>query len=132
MKINKQIKTYFGLTFLATGKETNGQYFLSEVIIPSGDSGPPIHTHSKEDEGFYLKRGELTFIIDGKKIKLKEGEYLNIEKGEEHTWENDSNKDAELLVMFAPAGIEYMFIELENDMSRIKEIGLKYGTDFQI
>ena len=37
-----------------------------------------------------------------------------------------------LIVTFAPAGIEKMFVELDNDMARIKEIGVKYGTEFEI
>ncbi|WP_373519888.1 cupin domain-containing protein [Pricia sp.] len=118
MKVRKSQKTYFGLTFLATGKETDGKYFISETIIPSEDSGPPIHTHSKEDEGFYLKSGDLTFIVEGKVIHLREGEYLNVEKGEEHTWRNESGSDAELIVTFVPAGIEKMFKELEREYGK--------------
>jgi len=132
MKVKKSIDTYFGLNFIATGDETDGKYFLSETIIPAGDSGPPIHTHSKEDEGFYLKKGELIFHVEGEEIKLRTGEYLNIEKGEKHTWRNESESDAELIVTFVPAGIENMFKELESDMSNINVIGKKYGTDFQI
>lgn len=132
MKIKKLKETYFGLTFLATGKETNGKYFLSETIIPAGDNGPPIHFHSKEDEGFYLKKGKLHFNVNGEEIELNEGEYLNIEKGEEHTWQNKTEFDAELIVTFAPAGIENMFKELEQNRSNIKKIGQKYGTEFQV
>ncbi len=125
-------RNYFGLRFIATGNETGGKYFLSETTIPAGDPGPPMHTHSKEDESFYLKSGQLLFHVNGKEIELKEGEFLNIEKGERHSWKNDSNTDAELIVIFAPAGIEKMFVELDEDMAGIKEIGLKYGTDFEI
>jgi quercetin dioxygenase-like cupin family protein len=132
MKINKSKETHFGLTFLATGRETNGKSFLSKTTVPSGDSGPPMHAHSKEDEGFYLKKGALTFIVEGKEIELKEGQYLNIEKGEEHTWKNESEADAKLIVTFVPAGIENMFIELEKNMGNMKEIGQKYGTEFQL
>ena len=132
MKIRKSQESYFGLTFLATGNETDGKYFLSETIIPSGDSGPPLHTHSNEDEGFYLKSGALTFSVDGETIKLRAGDYLNIEKGEEHTWKNESDSEAELLVTFVPAGIENMFKELERNMQNIKEIGQKYGTEFNV
>jgi quercetin dioxygenase-like cupin family protein len=132
MKVKKSQETHFGLTFLATGKETGGRYFLSDTIVPSGDSGPPIHSHSKEEEGFYLKNGKLTFIVEGKEIQLNKAEYLNIEEGEEHTWRNDSESDAELIITFAPAGIEHMFRELEINKANIKVIGQKYGADFQI
>ncbi len=132
MKERKSNHSYFGLRFIATGIETNGKYFLSEATIPAGDSGPPLHYHSKEDEGFFLKKGTLVFQIEGKEIELKEGDFLNIEKGEKHTWRNDSEQDAELWVTFAPAGIENMFMELEGNMDKVKEIGIKYGTYFEI
>jgi hypothetical protein len=59
-------------------------------------------------------------------------ERMNIEEGEEHTWRNDSESDAELIITFAPAGIEHMFRELEINKANIKVIGQKYGADFQI
>ena len=132
MKTNNLQENYFGLTFIATGKETNGNYFLSKTTVAAGDSGPPMHVHTKEDEGFYLESGELTFMVDRQEIKLKTGEFLNIEKGEAHTWKNESHSDAKLIVTFSPAGIENMFKELEHNMKNIKQIGQKYGTDFQI
>lgn len=132
MKIKKTQENYFGLTFIATGNEPEGKYFLSETIIPAGDIGPPIHSHSKEDEGFYLKKGELIFSIDGKEIKLRAGEYLNIERGEKHTWKNESESDAELIVNFVPAGIENMFREIDRNLGNIKKIGQKYGTTFKL
>jgi quercetin dioxygenase-like cupin family protein len=132
MNIEKSKKTFFGLTFLATGIETDGKYFLSETTIPAGDNGPPIHFHSNEDEGFYLRKGELKFVVDGKEIELKEGQFLNIKKGEKHTWWNETEFAAELIVTFVPAGIENMFMELEENMSEITAIGQKYGTEFQL
>jgi mannose-6-phosphate isomerase-like protein (cupin superfamily) len=131
-------KTYFGLTYKATGKETNGSYFFSETIIPAGDYGPPLHYHINEDEGFYIIEGNLTFVIDDKEIKLKTGEFINIPKGVKHTWKNTSSKDTKMNVIFSPAGIEKMFIELDklisNEQSNFSisliKIGRKYGTEF--
>lgn len=40
-------------TFLATGKETNNAFFQFEAVVPPG-GGPPPHTHSREDESFYI------------------------------------------------------------------------------
>ena len=132
MKKNTTRKTYFGLRFIATGEDTNGKYFLSQTTVPAGDQGPPIHTHSYEDEGFYLVKGKLIFEVNGKEIELKEGEFLNVQKGESHTWRNNTSQDAELIVNFVPAGIENMFIELDSSMDQIGQIGLKYGTKFYI
>ncbi len=132
MEIRKSSETYFGLSFIATGRDTNGKYFLSQAVIPAGDSGPPLHTHTNEDEGFYLKKGKLTFLVNGRKIVLKAGEYLNIESGEEHTWRNDSQSEAELFIIFTPAGIEHMFKELDQNLGDIKVIGERFGTQFMM
>ena len=48
--------------FLATGEETNGKYAIWEAIVPPG-GGPPPHVHSREEEGFYVLEGEITFQI---------------------------------------------------------------------
>ena len=132
MKITKDQKTHFGLKFIATGKETDGKYFLSSTTIPAGDPGPPVHSHQHEAEGFYLFSGELIFIVDGTEVSLSAGQFLNIERGEKHTWRNNSSEDAQVHVTFTPAGIEQMFVELEEDMSQIREIGLRYGTEFEV
>ena len=132
MKKTKILENFFGLNFIATGNETNGKYFLSETVVPAGDLGPPIHVHAHEDESFFLKSGQLKFIVNDEEVELNAGEFLNIEKGERHTWKNESTEDAELIITFAPAGIEKMFIELDKDRSRIKQIGMKYGTVFEI
>lgn len=132
MKKQTTGKTYFGLRFIATGKETNGKYFLSETTVPAGNTGPPFHTHTHEDESFFVKKGKLLFTIDDHDITVNQGEFLTIEKGERHSWANITDQDAELLVIFAPAGIEDMFIALEEQMDSIKEVGLKYGTYFEV
>ena len=46
--------------FLATGEDTNGNYAIWEAIVPPGH-GPPSHVHSREEEGFYILEGEITF-----------------------------------------------------------------------
>lgn len=132
MKTGDANNTFFGLRFIATADETNGQYFLSTTTIPAQDPGPPMHAHAHEDESFYLQKGSLKFTLNGKEIRLKQGEFLHVERGERHTWRNDSQEEAEVLVIFTPAGIERMFVELDNHMSQIKEIGLKFGTNFEL
>ena len=48
--------------FLATGMDTNGKYALCEALVPPG-GGPPPHVHSREEEGFYVLEGEITFTM---------------------------------------------------------------------
>ena|SRR5437899_11867333 len=46
--------------FLAVGEDTNGKYALWEAVVPPG-GGPPLHVHSREEEGFYVLEGEIAF-----------------------------------------------------------------------
>ena len=50
--------------FLATGEDTNCKYALIEALVGPG-GGPPPHVHSREEEGFYILEGEITFTING-------------------------------------------------------------------
>lgn len=122
---------HFGLAFVATGEATEGQYFLAETAVPPGDAGPPPHTHAAESEGFYVRSGALTLVVGGEEFPLTRGDYLDVEPGEEHTWRNDSSAVARAAVIFVPAGIEEMFVELEEEPGDLVEIGRKYGTEFR-
>lgn len=97
--------------FLATGEETNGKYALWEALVPPG-GGPPPHVHSREEEGFYILEGEITFTVDGEKIVAKAGTFANMPVGTPHSFKNDSDQPARMLISVAPAGLEKMFFEV--------------------
>src|SRR5262245_57854662 len=56
------------LTFLATGKDTQGRFSLIEGVARKGNVPPP-HIHHREDETFYIVEGEMTAAVGGQKIK---------------------------------------------------------------
>ena len=97
--------------FLATGEETNGKYTLIEVLVGPG-GGPPPHVHSREEEGFYILEGEITFTINGERVVATAGMFANMPVGTPHSFKNESNKPAKMLVSVAPAGLEKMFMEI--------------------
>jgi quercetin dioxygenase-like cupin family protein len=96
--------------FLATGEDTNGKYALLEAIIRPG-GGPPPHVHSREEEGFYVLEGEVTFTINGVRAVVKAGSFASAPVGIPHSFKNESNKQAKMLILIAPAGVEHMFYE---------------------
>src|SRR5687767_9822831 len=97
--------------FLATGDDTNGKYALWEAIVPPG-GGPPPHVHSREEEGFYILEGEITFHIGEKRIVATAGMFANMPVGTAHSFKNESNCPAKMLISVAPAGLEKMFFEV--------------------
>jgi mannose-6-phosphate isomerase-like protein (cupin superfamily) len=97
--------------FLATGEDTSGKYALFEALVPPG-GGPPPHVHSREEEGFYVLEGEITFTIDDKRLVASAGMFANMPVGTPHSFRNEGGQPARMLVSLAPAGLEKMFFEV--------------------
>ena len=97
--------------FLVTGEETNGKYALWEALVPPG-GGPPPHVHSQEEEGFFVLEGEITFTINGEKIQARAGTFANMPVGTPHSFKNESDHPAKMLISVAPAGLEQRFFEV--------------------
>ena len=90
-------------TIKATGKETGGRYTLVEVLDPEGEG--PLHVHHREDEGFWVLEGELTFEIGDETIKASPGSFLFGPKDVPHRYTVDSGP-AKLLFILSPPGFE--------------------------
>jgi len=126
--LNNSVKEEcFGLTFIATGDDTDGQYFQCSASIPAGDAGPPKHMHASESEGFYVISGSLNLVVEDKEHILKAGDFFYVPPGTSHTWSNRSTKATDVIFTFSPSGIENMFRELGNQAADFESIGAKYG-----
>src|SRR6516162_9638464 len=132
--------------FLATGEDTNCKYALIEVLVGPG-GGPPPHVHSREEEGFYILEGEITFTINGERVVATAGMFANMPVGTPHSFKNESNKPAKMLVSVAPAGLEKMFMEIgvplaegattalpptREDVEKLLAIAPKYGIEIRL
>src|SRR5690349_23464340 len=90
--------------FLATAEDTNGKYALWEAVVPPG-GGPPPHAHSREEEGFYILEGEITFTVNGERVVATAGFFANMPVGTPHSFKNESTRPARMLISVAPAGL---------------------------
>ena len=125
--------------YLATSKETDGHYFFLEGIVPPG-GGPPPHIQTREEEAFYILEGTVTFYAHGEEIAAGPGTYLNIPKGAKHSFKNNTDETARMLIFFAPAGVEGMFDEMasseqiasrpEQALDMMNAVGDRYGIQF--
>src|SRR3954451_20005186 len=97
--------------FLATGKETDGKYALFEAQVGPG-GGPPPHVHSREEEGFYVLDGEITFTANGERVVAKAGTFANMPVGTPHGFRNEGDRPAGMLLSVAPGGLGQMFFEV--------------------
>jgi mannose-6-phosphate isomerase-like protein (cupin superfamily) len=132
--------------FLATGEETDGKYALFEALVGPG-GGPPPHVHSREDEGFYILEGEITLNIDGKPVVATAGTFANLPVGTPHSFRNETNKPARMLISVAPAGLERMFFEIgvplaegattalpptKEEIEKLLAIAPEYGVEIRL
>lgn len=101
--------------FLATGEQTDGKYALWEALVPPG-GGPPPHVHSREEEGFYVLEGEVTFTVSGERTVAGPGTFANMPVGVPHSFKNESDRPARMLISVAPAGLEQMFFEVGQEL----------------
>ena len=99
------------LTFIATGKETGGAFFLAEMSVPPG-AGPPLHIHSREDESFRLLEGALTIQVGGDTVTALPGDFAFLPRGIAHSFKNNGNVPVKALVLITPAGLENYFAEV--------------------
>lgn len=98
------------ITFLITGAETGGAFFMAEVSVAPG-GGPPPHVHSREDESFYLQQGTLAVQVGDKALNLSAGDFVLIPRGVVHSVKNVGKATARLLMVATPAGLENFFAE---------------------
>ncbi len=96
--------------FMATGEDTNGKYAMWEAIVPPC-GGPPPHVQSREEEGFFILEGEITFQIGGERVVATAGMFANMPVGVAHSFKNEGQQPAKMLISIAPAGLEKMFFE---------------------
>jgi mannose-6-phosphate isomerase-like protein (cupin superfamily) len=98
------------VTFLITGEQTGGAFFMAEVTVQPGGGNPP-HIHHREEEVFYLQQGTLAVHVGGKTLNAIPGDFVRLPRGVVHNFQNTGNVDAKFLVVSSPAGIERLFEE---------------------
>ena len=81
-----------------SGKDTGGAYCLLDVGLAPG-IGVPRHTHTREDEAYFVLAGELTFV-------LRPGDTLLAPRDIPHQLRNSGNVENRYLLLFSPSGFE--------------------------
>jgi len=88
-----------------SGKDTGGAYCLIEASLAAG-IGVPRHTHTREDEAYYVISGELEVIVGDEVFVLKAGDSLMAPRDIPHQLRNSGITTNHYLLGFSPSGFE--------------------------
>jgi quercetin dioxygenase-like cupin family protein len=120
------------LTFMVRAEQTNGTLLALEAVAPPGE-GPPLHTHTREEETIYVVSGDFRWKVGDDLGPAAPGSFAFIPRGVAHTWQNVGDQPGTLLVTFAPAGMEGFFERLssmtEFDLEEFRAAGAEHGTE---
>jgi len=118
------------------GAETGGACAVTESWTPPG-GGPPLHRHTREDESFYVLEGDYEFTIGGQTVHAPAGTFLFGARGIPHSFKNIGAKQARILALIQPAGLEKLFEEASErlcsgkaDPAQMAALFARYGIEY--
>jgi len=88
-----------------SGKDTGGACCLLEVSLAPG-MAVPRHTHTREDEVYFVLAGELEVTVEEKIFVLRPGDTLLAPRDIPHALRNCGNITNHYLLIFSPSGFE--------------------------
>src|SRR4051794_16479013 len=106
-------------TVLLRSEETGGHMSLTEIVVPPGIAGPPLHMHDF-DEAFYMLDGELIFQVEDALATRGAGEASYAPRNVAHTLANHSDGPARYLLICSPAGFERHWARIAAEASGIE------------
>jgi quercetin dioxygenase-like cupin family protein len=107
-------------TCKVVGEDTANSWALFEATVLPG-SLVPDHKHDEFDEAFYLLEGKLEMSVEGEKMTISAGDFINILRGTVHGYQNLSSEPAKYLTWTHPAGIEHFYKEIDENIKRLPE-----------
>lgn len=93
---------YMGCLFsvLAGSGDTEGRFGLIELVAPKGLE-PSRHLHYREDEGFYVLEGNLTFYVGEEVYEAGPGTFVFGPRGVPHSYTIETD-EVRMLAIVAP------------------------------
>src|SRR5882757_8940019 len=80
-----------------------------QAVIVGG--GAAEHAHGREAEAFYVLSGRLAFSVAGETKILVAGTFLHLEPGHAYSFVALGPDPSEVLILYAPAGLERLIAE---------------------
>ena len=96
---------HLGIDFIVKASEvrSGSGVAIFEYVTKKGEE-PSDHTHSSEDEMFYVLEGAITFRCGEETFDLDRGDFIFLPRGIKHGYTIRSQDPLRLLVITAPGG----------------------------
>jgi len=88
-----------------SGTDTGGAYCLLEVSL-APEMGVPRHTHTREDEVYFVLAGQLEATVGDETFVLQPGDTLLAPRDIPHELRNSGDVENHYLLVFSPSGFE--------------------------
>jgi quercetin dioxygenase-like cupin family protein len=92
------------MTFLLTGRDTNGELLRIDMRVRPGGFVSGEHIHPRQEERFQIEHGQITLRIRGQERRCQAGEQVTIPPGTPHVWWNSGSDELKVILEFRPAG----------------------------
>lgn len=100
------------VTILISSEETGGAMSMIETATPPG-GGPFYHSHSREDETFYVVSGTAEVRIANETFLCKARDHVSGPRNVFHNYHNVGEDELKLILVYFPGGFEQSFLDLE-------------------
>jgi quercetin dioxygenase-like cupin family protein len=125
-------------TIKASGAVTANTYTLMEIELRKGGVMPS-HRHAAFEEGIYVLEGILAAELEGSRVTIEAGGFLNVPWGTKHEFKNLDSSNLRILSLSVPGGIEDYYRaachvtahesgDAATDVERMIEIGKRFGV----
>lgn len=111
---------------LLRSNDSNGRCSILDNVTDPG-AGPPLHTHAREDEWFYVMTGKYAVQVGKEVYRLKAGATAFGPRGVPHAFQCVSKEPGTMMTVFTPGGIEGFFIALTKAGHPTPGMAAQYG-----
>ena len=105
-----------------SARDTGGDLCIYDTFRES-KGGPALHRHHFQDEWFYVIRGDFLVQVGDETLTLHPGDSAFAPRKVPHTFAKISDGDAQMLVLFQPAG------SMEDFFKQMSKLGKEIPKD---
>lgn len=92
--------------FKASGRDTDGRFDLFVMDVGYA-AGPPLHTHTAQEDSFYVVSGVLTLQLGDDIVELSTGDFASAAPGVPHTFTSARADQVARMVNLMTPGIGF-------------------------